>query len=461
MRFWKNKYSWHKPLFGHYTVFKRLRHLSSIAATFFLWVYVFSFGCKKPKVELNDQLYPDSDKLSLNFSDTTTLRAYSVKEDSLITTNLSSNLVGYYVDPVFGISQASIYTQIRLSSESVDFGNLSTLEVDSTVLSLVYSGFYGKLTSQNFLVHKVTENLNADSSYYSTKTFSVESTPIGTLIGTTPNLTDSLTINDVRFVPHMRIHLSSVVGENLIQSASLSTNEKFLNEFMGLRISVDPQSTPTNSTSMLSLNLLHTESKVTVYYRTPKTGGFDTLSYSFNINSSCQRVGYFSHDYTNSEVEIALTDKKRGDSLLYIQAMAGIKTKIEIPYLNTISKESLIGISKAELVFYVEENTDAEYSVPTNLFLFGINEYNQMILLPDFDESHYGGIYNSGNKSYTFNVTRYIQNQITGFSNGENANYGLYLVSENRVVSARRLVLKGTNRSANPLRLKLYYSKFD
>ena len=87
-----------------------------------------------------------TDQLGTDYCDTVTLRAYSVLEDTINTTNTSANLIGHLHDPVFGDLTASTYAQFDLSGASVNFGDHPV--VDSVVLSLQLSSWYGDTTSQ-------------------------------------------------------------------------------------------------------------------------------------------------------------------------------------------------------------------------------------------------------------------------------------------------------------------------
>ena len=79
----------------------------------------------------------------INVVDTFSVVGFSQLEDSLQTSNLNSGnwLLGSFNDPVFGISASTMYTQFRLPSSNVDFGDGAT--IDSVVMYLSYAGAYG------------------------------------------------------------------------------------------------------------------------------------------------------------------------------------------------------------------------------------------------------------------------------------------------------------------------------
>ncbi|HRR04571.1 MAG TPA: hypothetical protein P5215_04770, partial [Bacteroidales bacterium] len=64
---------------------------------------IFSLlGCKKEFDSIGLELQNDSQQLNNRFTDTTTLVAYSILEDSIITQNLNNSVLGYVNDPIFG-----------------------------------------------------------------------------------------------------------------------------------------------------------------------------------------------------------------------------------------------------------------------------------------------------------------------------------------------------------------------
>ena len=92
-----------------------------------------------------------------NFSDTTTVVTSTELDDSLLTDELSLQLIGKYNDPTFGTSTASVYTQVNLEGTPA-FG-INPI-ADSLVLCLAYAGYYGDtLPSQKIDVYQLTENM--------------------------------------------------------------------------------------------------------------------------------------------------------------------------------------------------------------------------------------------------------------------------------------------------------------
>jgi len=159
---------------------------------FFLALYLAMVlpSCTEKNVVGVDVL-PNQSGLNTTFTDTVTIISNTVKEDSLRTDTLfSKHLLGNYNDPVFGKSQASIYTQVLLPTNNVNFGD--SLKLDSIVLTLAYNGFYGDTSiPQTVEVYELNEDLSVGNEYYSDQDFIIKPTLLGSKTFV-PNLTDSV-----------------------------------------------------------------------------------------------------------------------------------------------------------------------------------------------------------------------------------------------------------------------------
>ena len=205
------------------------------------------------------------------------------------------------------------------------------------------------------------------------------------------------------------------------------------------------------------------ESKITLYYHNSNATNNDTLSYDFSLGSVA-RFNHFEHNYTtvntflNNQINLPTPAQ---NATVFVQSMAGVRTKIEFPYLMNWVNDGLIGVNKAELLINVD-TSDATYNkdtfaVPAALILFGINDDGTTFAIPDAFEgaTYFGGTYNSTTVQYHFNIARYIQQVLDGKRN----NNGLYLLASNGAVNANRVVLGGATSTTRPMKLNLTYTK--
>jgi hypothetical protein len=392
-------------------------------------------SCKDPDIVGLD-VQPPGDQLNLIYTDTATVRAYTIREDSLRTDEVSLYLIGSYTDSVFGRTDASIYTQVLLPSSNVNLGD--SLALDSVVLTLAYDGYYADTFPQQvFHVYELDESMDIGAEYYSNKTFAVKPVELGSATITPAPNTDVAVGGDT-LPPHIRIRLSQALGDTLLEwskNSQLTNNINFLNLFKGLYIKAD---SITSGGGIFYFNLLASQSKLTLYY---SSGADDSLSFSFIFTTQSARMTHFQHDYSMSPVQQQLNDSTFGDSLVYVQSMAGVRTKIRLPNLQNFISNGMIAVNKAELEITVTDNSDNRLAVPDKLLVLGSDANGTALFLPDQFEGtlYYGGTYNSSTRKYKFNIARYIQNVLTGTQ----TDYGLYLAVSGGVIQANRVILAG------------------
>lgn len=432
-------------------------HFLSSNIFFRLYLYLIAgallfISCNDPDL-IGLDVQPPGDKINLVYSDTATVSAFTVREDSLRSDEVSQYLLGSYVDSVFGRTDAGIFAQVLLPSSNVNLG--TSLTLDSVVLTLAYSGYYGDISlAQVIHVYQLDESMSLNDSYYSNKIFDYNQTELGSAT-ITPAPNDSVLVDGGNTAPHMRIRLSSQFGDSLLQmsvNSQLTTNENFLTLLKGLYIKADPV---ISGGGMLYINLLASMSKLTLYYQS------DTVAkvFSFVFANESARMTHFSHEYFTPITPVGeqLNDPNHDTSIVYVQSMAGVKTKIRFPNLKNFVAGGMIAVNKAELEITVTDNSDNRLAVPDKLLILGVDANgNPVFLLDQFEGSaYYGGTYSTSERKYKFNIARHIQNVLTG----QSEDYGLYLAVSGGVVQANRVIIGGATHPNYRMKLNLYYTK--
>ncbi len=441
------------------------RARSSWTAIFLLSGLFLVSSCEKPEEDIGLQVQPEEDNLNVVVVDTTTVVAFAVMEDSIRTDELSLSLLGSYQDPEFGVVGTEMYTHIRLSAVDPLTGlNVNDLVMDSVVLSLVYDeDHYGNLDEQSFSVYRVTEDFVVDSPYYSNQhvAFDADNLAKPGFNVITPNKTDYVPVGNDSVLPHLRLRLKESFGEEIFfneaGTGSYASSEAFVEFFKGLHLTATPTSLLPGSGGVLYLDLMHTESKMTVYYR--DTANQDTLSFDFTINSSSARFNHFTHTYTGTNIANQFSDTTQGNQSVYVQAAAGVKTKIWFPYIKNYVDSGNIAINKAELVFPIASGSTTTYLPPERLFILGVDSAGQEVFIADQFEGdlHVDGYLSADGTEYRIKVTRHITELLTG----QTEDNGLYIVAGLSGVSANRVVINGLQSMATEkLRLELTYSKY-
>jgi hypothetical protein len=428
---------------------KIMRKTITFSASFFkviciLLIVSFGLNACKESDTLGGNLLPATDQSQFKSSTKFNLSTFTVKEDSIKSDDLSVSLLGSYVDPIFGKSNASFITQFVSSSNQLDFGPNPVS--DSVVLSITYSGYYGKINKLNGLqkvrIYRLSNPVVRDSSYYSAEN---------------PNkyATESDFISEHTFLPDptgkyqtgtpvQKFRLPNSFGQSFLANQNSINAYGFLQFFPGLYFKPANDFQNSGDGAILSFNLLNAEapSKITLYFHNDTS----TVAQKFEmlVNSDCSRINFFKHERNGiSALNNQFSDTTQGKSQIFVQNMAGVSSKIWFTNLENWKDSMPIAISKAQLVIPVETSLIDIYGIQTRLLLVEKDEEGQYVSIPDFDlgDNYFNGNYNPVNKTYSFNLALYIQEILSG----KREQKGLYLVPTASAIGANRVVLKGSD----------------
>jgi hypothetical protein len=426
---------------------KFLVHLFSLFITFSV------YSCKESDT-LGGNLLPDSDQSPFKGTSKFNITAFTVKEDSIKSDDLTYSLLGSYVDPVFGKSSASFITQFISGSNQLDFG-VNPI-ADSIVLSMAYHSYYGKVNKLNGLqkikIYSVSNSIFRDSSYYSSENpikYATESDLISehTILPDPSGKYQSGT-------PVQKFRLPVSFAQNILNNQSTINSSGFTSFFKGFYFKPSNEFQTTGNGAILSFNLLSAEApaKFTIYFHNDS----DPLpqQISFNVTSDCARINFFKHERNGiPAINNQLNDTTQGKTQLFIQNMAGLSSKIWFTNIESWKDSMPIVISKAELILPIETSLIGDYDLQSKLLLVEKDSTGNYAGIPDFNigEGYFSGDYNPANNTYSFNLAVYLQELISG----KRTQKGLYLVPTASAVGANRVVLKGSNF----IKLNVTYSK--
>jgi hypothetical protein len=420
-----------------------LKKFSWLSTGLFLVIALALTNCKDDKNSLGLDIQPPNDKINVFSTDTVSIVSYSQLVDSVKTDETTYSLLGSMVDPVFGSSTASFYTQFRLAKTAFDFG--TTPYPDSLVLALDYQDIYGDtLAPITVKVYELAEPIFVDSVYYSQQSLALS----GTLLGEktfVPNLKDSLIVLTDTLVPHLRIRLSdlsNVLADKLLfaPSDSMSSNTSFLNYFYGLGIIAE---TTTAGGAIIYFDLMSAVSQMTLYYH---NGEEDSLSFNYVINSNCGRFGHFTHDYSLGDAafkaQVIDKDTSLGKNTCYVQALGGVKTFIRFPHVKNLYDNGKIAINEARFFLSCQEVSPA-LEMARVLVLVQKNSDSSYTILNDQLEGsgYYGGYYDDDENGYWFRITSTVQELIRS----EESDFGLEIYMSGGAINAERVLLYGSN----------------
>ncbi|MCP4551468.1 MAG: DUF4270 domain-containing protein [Bacteroidetes bacterium] len=426
---------------------------------------VYLTSCTKKGQIIGVEIRP-TNELELESNDTSSIIAYSILQDSLITTNYTHVLIGSYMDAIFGQTNASYYTQLRLQPNLIDFNFGQNAVIESLILSLSYDGYYGDTTTyQTFKVYEISEPLNSDSGYYyysndkvshygeELASITFQPKPNTPILQTDP---DTITIEP--FIEFDLLSQSTQFADKILSTPLeiLQDPDSFLEYINGLCVIAEPVN---EGGAILYFNLLSAESDLTIKYRNDTS---TDAVYKIPLVDSTTRFNNYDHNnYLDAsddfKAQVLAGDASLGQENIYVQALAGVITKVTFPFINTLTTHSNIVINSAELSMSVSEDINGS-SPPEKLTLVKINSDGTTSAFIDAlaGDTYFGGVYDSINHEYKFQISQYVQQLTTQGA----TDYGLYIKVYG---GAGQITLKGTNPAlpasfSDRIKLKVIYT---
>ncbi|MBV6442289.1 MAG: hypothetical protein EPGJADBJ_03999 [Saprospiraceae bacterium] len=318
-------------------------------------------ACTKPSPFGSGLL--ENELAEYEFTDTlSVVCTVELEEDSLETSDGGSTssafLCGELDDPYFGKSKAEIFALLQMAFPDPGF-KPDSQTVDSLVLYLRYApgNFYGDSTqAQTLQVLRLDEPLEDENDYYSESTIPA-STELGRLQNflPRPNTVDSLFDPDTK-ASYIAIPLNLDFANELfrLDTAILENDSAFYKALRGIKIVASSNAKPG---AMLAFNLNSTTySRLRLYYH----DNDDSTSRRFDFYfSGANKFTHFEHDYGASPAGQKIG--QRSDEYLYLQAMQGLRLKVEFPTVDALDN---IAVNKAQLVLTTATLPD-DYAVLT------------------------------------------------------------------------------------------------
>lgn len=441
--------------------------------------------CNDPALLGGDLL--KEDEINLKFVDTFKLEAQTVLDTNSVTRDITLGItpynmpVGNFDDPVFGSTDARIYTQFaRYTSQDGIPPSFTGATLDSTMLYLaldtVDAGYGSSSNLSNMEAYEMSESIDP-SLRYKAGQYSFQNKP--NAIGKLDNLIINPTLrprivtptDTVTFEPNIAFKLSDTYGNYLLHLDSLVYNSDsiFRANVFGLMFK------QSNLNSLIfPYNLSSQFSKLQLLYTT-SAGVHTEHTFPFYIG-----IPTWTHDYPVT-IRDALNSEAKGKELIYLQSLGGLKAKVRFPNL-TLPPGAII--NKAELEFTVitlPNDIPATYTLPTQLALFKKDTSSTSISagldIPTSDQggssftdfSLLGGtpvdkVVNGATvKVYTLNISNHIQKIIAGKEAPE-----VYLAIAPNTIdftlpvnkNLSRVVLGGPKHPMYPMKLKISFTTF-
>jgi hypothetical protein len=409
-------------------------------------------ACKKKDQLLGKELLGPDALLNGISTDTFYLATSVILEDSMITDNAANVVLGSYNDPKFGTFTASFYTQLRLAGVNPNFGDPSSIVLDSFVLGLEYAGYYGALSTQQFEVFELTDALSNDSTYYQFSTKAYNNTnliPLGKET-ITPDPLNYTIIGDDSVQAQLRIPLDTNLAKQFIAeatngSSTFASNTTFQNYFKGLLVKTNNGPQSAGQGGVFYFNLNDPGTKLTIYYR---QGGV-AKTYDFLMNSTCADFSHVAVNRNGSAVEQVINNPSQGLKEFYAQAF-GVRAKVVIPGLNQFTENQLI--HRAEIHLPIQYQLGSKYK-PGSSISFATKK---TATAQGYINTGVLGVYSESKKEFSADLKSYVQAVI----NEDIENTGLIVSPRFFVNSAERIIFNGQN-TINKMRPKIIITYTD
>jgi len=434
-----------------------------------------SFAACQSADDIDADFLTDIDLLNANFVDTLSLDA-TLQRAKPINLGAAQNnnvfLLGALEDPVFGKSTASLCMQFTLGTGQNNLSFDSIPQLDSVVLSLAFANddSYGFVDEpQSFNIYEITDSLvfrNAASELVEYFTDTV--CTVDQLVGTaTVNFSqDSIMTMDTTLAPAntIRIRLDDALGEKFL-TASQESNDSvffnivsFLNFFKGLAVIPEP-----DNSAIASFNLLSNNTNLSFYYKAYLPGQ-DTISErrkNFLVRaqtgtSSVLALNEFRHDYTNTAPQAILDVDGKVTDIGYLQGMAGVDIKIEVPSLFDLG-DVFVNRAELEINNILEEISFDSIQFPQPAFVAfelletdGTTLYDGGAEVTVFTDSVSTTRMNRYNIPLTLSLQRYL-------TEGKGNSELIVKILENPL-NPYRLIINGPEATEFPMKLKLHYT---
>jgi len=393
--------------------------------------------------------------------DTMNVETYTMKFDSIVTSQASRMLIGKYIDPVFGAVKSSSFAELLPNSYYID----SDAEYDSIAFFLKYDNYYYNDTLKNNTIHikELSELLKpADGSeFYNTSKVGFFEEDLGSVTYTPRPLgTDSLYIK-----------LSDSLGLDLfeqLQQKNITNTEEFKDYFHGITFQ------PGDDDDGSIVGFSFATSVMRMYYTISQEESRTQYTTDFAINTTSSPIPFFNqmsvvetNEYlkTLTDKEVALNSSE-SDNQSFIQSGIGYTTKIEFTNLKTLfdipGRGTLLNAVlkiKPALASYNDE-----LALRDNLSLFIVDQNNDLTdQLVGMDNTGVQATLNRDGEEfndiyYEIPLTSYIEGLLLA---ERETNDAIILLPENYNSTVDRFVLIGNDGTNQGIKLELTYAIYD
>jgi hypothetical protein len=422
--------------------------------------------------------------------DTSTIIVNTVKDDSVITSTLSKNPLGWFNDPIFGTTESNLAASLSLPGKSAYALPSGTITIDSVRLVMGFiDGFYGDSVVSNYKINVYqldkSNPYDETKSYYNDKQWKPD---LSSLLGSVTfkaRTHDSIKIYNIRagqpdtlikVPPQLRIPISnSFIISNFFNasSATLSSNSVFQSLVKGLYLTLDKNQT----TGPGGIFMFSKGDTLSIYCKINNGIVIDTTQIKLPITGLAANI---THTYSTT-INAALGNTTTSANTFYLQGLGGLRTKISFPNLlanirnDLLKRDSDMVLNRAELVITPGPGSNILYRPIPRITMYKLDIAHQRTYVQDGSPSDprsggvavFGGYYSSTAKQYHFILTAYLQDLLLK----KTVDYGTYIapvdttnttgvdIAVTATIAARTVAVGTDNASNYKIKLNIIYTK--
>jgi len=402
------------------------------------------FSCTKDVSKIGVDVV-GGNPLEVIYMDTVTIKIKTELIDSLRSDELSTNVIGAIKDPIFGMTNASLYSQFVITKEYDESPFIGpNPALDSIVLYISYAdtSLYGDANyTQHLSVYEIGEEIWRDSTYYSFDNARIKNDLLGELSFiptfdtikyiTKPNNPISTKPDTISLRP-IKINLSNAIGEKLLNNPDMyKTLDDFVKGFNGIYITTLGQNLPSSGGSTVNTIFNTPKTFLGLYYHNDTSSyeneDGETIHYNhefiYYANNTAARFGNFNHyGYQDADADFYSQVIDGNEDLpnekIYMQGLGGVKTTIQFSHLRQMDNYYNFAINEAKLIL-TNADIESPLKVIPSLTLshsITVNDKTGNFLIVDASSgpNYFGGNYLEDDDRYIFRITQHLQQLIEG-----------------------------------------------
>lgn len=405
-------------------------------------------GCKKKQnTTLGTDVQPATDDLVTEISDTATIQLHTIKHPVTRSYQDQFKYLGSNQDPVFGRTNASLYTNFSIAGNvnNISFGEDAV--ADSAEIILVFTqSFVGDTTTPlQYQVHQLTQSLGKSIIFKVDSNLSYNTNP---LCNVTRRITKTSGFYTIR-LPIDENFASAVITNPSYLTSSSVMQSMYKGFYITTKNTIGLN--PTNKQgALMKVDLDNSVSGFYVYYHNGTSSALkQPKTYRFPFSGTdASRFNNVEYNYTSGANNLLIQqivdkDTVKGKQNIFLKGLGGTKSVIRIPFLKNYADSCPISVNRAEVILKVDQaflSSSNNYEPPSQISLVAIDANGNEVYIKDqyysVDLLKFGGNYDPVNKRYVFNMARHVQDIMTG----KIENHGFYIVVANtdRLLVPRR-----------------------